>query len=105
MLSKKKWLATIVVTSHPEFNLGHVLKVCLLRSKHETKTRRIIHYVVTRHPTDNWVAQQLRQVTPYGLKPHFLLRDRDRKFGSVFKSVVYGTNIDVLLASCRSLTS
>jgi putative transposase len=68
----------------------------------ELQSRRIIHFAVTRHPTDKWGAQQLRQATPYGQKPRFLICDRDRKFGSVFQSMVYGTNIEVLLTPYRS---
>ena len=32
----------------------------------ELKTRRIIHTGVTKYPTDEWTAQQLREATPWG---------------------------------------
>jgi len=32
----------------------------------ELKSRKVIHVNVTRSPTDLWVAQQLREATPYG---------------------------------------
>jgi len=35
----------------------------------ELKSRKVIHVNVTRSPTDPWVAQQLREATPYGQKP------------------------------------
>ena len=35
----------------------------------ELKTRRVVHVGVTRSPTDAWVAQQLREATPYGQAP------------------------------------
>jgi len=41
-----------------------------------------MHVNVTRSPTDLWVAQQLREATPYGQAPTYLIRDNDRKFGS-----------------------
>jgi putative transposase len=63
----------------------------------ELDSRRVVHVAVTRHPTDAWVAQQLREATPFGVKPRFLIRDRDRKFGEAFGRVVKGTSIDVLL--------
>jgi putative transposase len=41
----------------------------------ELESRRVVHVNVTRHPTDAWVAQQLREVTPFGAGPRFLIRD------------------------------
>ena len=32
----------------------------------ELKTRRIVHTGVTKFPTDEWTAQQLREATPWG---------------------------------------
>src|SRR5207253_1109590 len=43
----------------------------------EPSSRRVVHVGVTRHPTDAWVTQQLREATPYGEQPRFLLRDND----------------------------
>ena len=43
----------------------------------ELGSRRVVHCGVTSHPTDAWVRQQLREATPYGLTPRFLIRDRD----------------------------
>jgi putative transposase len=68
----------------------------------ELDSRRVVHFAVTRHPTDAWVAQQLREATPFGVKPRFLIRDRDRKFGEAFGRVVKGTSIDILLTPYRS---
>jgi putative transposase len=53
----------------------------------ELKSRRVIHVNVTRSPTDPWVAQQLREATPYGQTPKYLIRDNDRKFGPNFARV------------------
>jgi putative transposase len=35
----------------------------------ELESRRVVHVNVTRHPTDAWVAQQLREATPFGEGP------------------------------------
>jgi hypothetical protein len=45
----------------------------------ELHTRRIVHTAVTRSPTDDWTAQQLREATPWGKGPKYLIRDRDDK--------------------------
>ena len=68
----------------------------------ELDSRRVVHFAVTRHPTDAWVAQQLREATPFGVKPRFLIRDRDKKFGEAFGRVVKGTSIDILLTPYRA---
>src|SRR5215469_1413443 len=53
----------------------------------ELKTRRVIHVGVTRCPTEAWAAQQLREATPYGQVPKYLIRDNDSKFGPCFARV------------------
>jgi hypothetical protein len=40
-------------------------------------TRAVVHFNVTRNPTDAWTAQQLREATPYGEAPRYLVRDND----------------------------
>jgi len=56
----------------------------------------VIHVGVTRSPTDAWVAQQLREATPYGQAPKYLIRDNDSKFGSCFARVATTSAIKVL---------
>ncbi len=46
----------------------------------ELASRRVVHAGVTRSPTDAWVAQQLREATPYGTGPRYLIRDNDAKY-------------------------
>jgi hypothetical protein len=53
----------------------------------ELKTRLVIHSVVTQSPSDEWTAQQLREATPWGLYPKYLIGDHDRKYGTLFLSV------------------
>jgi hypothetical protein len=50
----------------------------------ELGSRRIVHFGVTRHPTDQWTAQQLREATGFGEGPRFLIRDNDDKYGESF---------------------
>jgi putative transposase len=62
----------------------------------ELHSRKVIHVGVTRSPTDAWVAQQLREATPYGQTPKYLIRDNDSKFGSCFARVATISAIKVL---------
>ena len=62
----------------------------------ELQSRKVIHVGVTRSPTDAWVAQQLREATPYGQAPKYLIRDHDSKFGSCFARVATTSAIKVL---------
>jgi putative transposase len=68
----------------------------------ELKSRKVIHVNVTRSPTDAWVAQQLREATPYGQTPKYLMRDNDRKFGSHFARVARMSGIKVLRTPYRT---
>jgi len=60
------------------------------------QSRKVIHVGVTRSPTDAWMAQQLREATPYGQVPKYLIRDNDSKFGSCFARVARTSSIKIL---------
>jgi putative transposase len=68
----------------------------------ELQSRKVIHVNVTRSPTDPWVAQQLREATPYGQTPTYLIRDNDRKFGQHFARVATTSGIKVLRTRHRT---
>ena len=68
----------------------------------ELKSRKVIHVNVTRSPTYAWVAQQLREATPYGHTPTYLIRDNDRKFGPNFARVAASSGIHVLRTPYRT---
>jgi putative transposase len=68
----------------------------------ELTSRKVIHVHVTRSPTDLWVAQQLREATPYGQTPTYLIRDNDRKFGPNFARVAATSGIKVLRTPYRT---
>jgi transposase InsO family protein len=69
----------------------------------ELASRQVVHLNVTAHPTDAWVAQQLREATPFGQAPRFLFRDRDSKYGETFSQVAVGTSIEILKTPYRTL--
>ncbi len=66
------------------------------------RSRKVVHVNVTRSPTDLWVAQQLREATPYGQAPTYLIRENDRKFGSHFARVATTSGITVLRTPYRT---
>jgi putative transposase len=65
-------------------------------------SRRVVHVAVTRHPTDTWVSQQLREATPFGQHPAYLVRDNDGKYGPAFARVAAATGITELRTAYRA---
>ncbi len=59
-------------------------------------SRRVVHVGVTRHPTDAWVAQQLREATPFDQRPRYVIRDNDSKYGPAFSRVAAAIGITEL---------
>jgi putative transposase len=68
----------------------------------ELKKRRIIHMAVTDSPTDEWATQQLREATPCGEHPKYLIRDRDKKFGFQFSALATHSGIEVIQTPFRT---
>jgi transposase InsO family protein len=68
----------------------------------EHSSRRIVHSATTAHPTDAWVAQQLKEATPWGEGPRFLIRDNDGKFGQQFSAIAASTGIEEILTPVRA---
>ena len=68
----------------------------------ELATRRVVHVGVTRHPTDAWVAQQLREATPFDQRPRYLIGDNDGKFGATFARVAETSGIAIVRTPHRA---
>lgn len=68
----------------------------------ELKTRRIVHMGVTKYPTDEWTVQQLREATPWGRGPKYLIRDRDSKYATHFSAMAIGSGIQELKTPYRT---
>jgi transposase InsO family protein len=64
--------------------------------------RKIIHFNVTSNPTSEWAVQQLRNALQDSNIPKYLIRDRDCKFGNLFKQSVLDFGINEILTSYRS---
>jgi hypothetical protein len=46
--------------------------------------RRLLWFAVTRHPTAEWLAQQMVEAFPWNTAPTYLVRDNDRAYGQAF---------------------
>ena len=71
--------------------------------------RRVLHFGVTEHPTQEWTMQQMREAFPWDQAPRFVLRDRDAIYGRDFAAMTrdygnggsaYGTAIPLAKSLC-----
>ena len=67
-------------------------------------SREVIHVATTRAPTEQWTAQQLRNITPCGHGPEVIIRDRDQKYGTTLDRVAEGAGIEVFVTEPRTPT-
>jgi len=65
-------------------------------------SRRVVYVAATRHSTQAWTAQQLRNATMDGDAPAVLLRDRDDKFGPEFDRAAQGIGAKVIRTAVRA---
>ena len=78
------------------FKLLHVLVFL----SHER--RKVIHFNVTTNPTSEWASQQLKNALYNSDTPKYLIRDRDCRFGNVFKDCVGSFGIRDVVSIYRS---
>jgi transposase InsO family protein len=71
--------------------VGFRLLYCLVVLAH--RRRRLVHYAVTTHPTDEWIARQILEAFPWDEAPAYLVRDRDAAYGEVVKRRLRGLGI------------
>jgi putative transposase len=64
--------------------------------------RRVVHFNVTEHPTAAWTAQQVMDAFPWDEAPRYLLRDRDRIYGTSFRRRVRHMGIEEVVIAPRS---
>src|SRR5262245_55770545 len=68
----------------------------------ELDSRRVVHVGVTRSPTGSWAAQQLREATPEGTGPRFLVHGHDAKDGPEFDRLAAASGINVIRTPVRA---
>ena len=54
------------------------------------------------HPTARWTAQQITEAFPYDTAPKYLIRDRDRIYGTFFEQRVENMGIEEVLIAPKS---
>jgi putative transposase len=64
--------------------------------------RRVVHFRVTEHPTQEWTMQQLREAFPWDQAPRYLLRDRDAIYGSEFAAITKGMGVEEVVTAPRA---
>jgi putative transposase len=64
--------------------------------------RKILHFNVTRHPTAEWVVQQLREAFPEVGPYRYVILDRDAKFDAEVVAFLHGTGLRAKRTSIRS---
>ena len=64
--------------------------------------RRIVHFNVTEHPTEDWTAQQIREAFPWDEAPRYLIRDRDAIFGKDMVATTQAMGIEEVVIAPRS---
>ena len=73
----KEAIAAMDFFTVPTLTFG--LLYCFFLISHDR--RRILHFNVTKHPSTQWIVQQLREAFPFDSAPKFLIFDRDAKYG------------------------
>jgi putative transposase len=64
--------------------------------------RRVVHFGVTEHPTQEWTMQQMRETFPWDQAPRFVLRDRDAIYGRDFAAMTRDMGMEEVLTAPRS---
>ncbi len=64
--------------------------------------RRVVHFNVTEHPTEQWTAQQIIEAFPWDEAPRYLLRDRDSIYGAQFRRRVHSLGTEEVITAPRS---
>jgi transposase InsO family protein len=64
--------------------------------------RKILHFNVTRHPTAEWVIQQLRETLPEAAPYRYVIFDRDSKFDAEVITFLKATGLEVRRTSVQA---
>jgi len=68
----------------------------------EHRSREVLHFNVTEHPTAAWTAQQIVEAFADRDAPRYLIRDRDSVYGNEVRLRIASLHIEELLTAPRS---
>jgi putative transposase len=105
---RKRWLAFLqnhreIIVAFDFFTvptLTFQLLYCFFVIEHGC--RRILHINVTRHPSAEWVVQQLREALPEAGKYRYVILDRDSKFDPTVITFLKATGLQPKRTSIQS---
>ena len=63
---------------------------------------KIIHFDVTAHPTQHWLARQITEAFHWDTAPRYLLRYRDASYGKSFRDRIQAMGINEVVSAPRS---
>jgi putative transposase len=106
--SRKAWLTFLrnhreVIAAFDFFTIPTVtfqVLYCFFVIEHGR--RKILHFNVTRHPTAEWVVQQLREAFPEAASYRYVILDRDAKFDANVVSSLQGAGLTPKRTSVQS---
>ena len=64
--------------------------------------RRVLHFQVTEHPSQEWTMQQMREAFPWDHGCRYLLRDRDAIYGGDWVAMTKGLGMEEVISAPRS---
>jgi len=64
--------------------------------------RRVLHFNVTKHPTSQWIVQQLREAFPEDFSPRYLILDQDAKFDEEVTEMIKSMSSKPIRTAYRS---
>ena len=90
------WAADLLTVHTATFRTLYVL-LFIAHSR-----RELLHVNVTAHPTAAWVWRLLIEATPWGRRPWYLVRDRDRVYGGDVGAKLKRLGIEQVLTPVRA---
>jgi transposase InsO family protein len=90
------WACDFLETHDPWFRPIFAFFVMDINSK------QLVYVAVTYNPSQERTAQQLRNATPFGKGPRFIIRDRDHEYGAEFDRAAKSVGTRVIRTAVRA---